>query len=203
MFRAPIEQDLHGREITFYRHQTDAFEIANRRESYVLTTGTGSGKRERLDVHQPVEDGKPYRDAKTMLDVFAKPAPIEARRFMKARELVKHRSHLRSELDRFAEAQCYQIVEWSNVETVSVLDAAEAVIDAVADTALKVVGAAGRRLIRMGDYLAEKSQPNHHCRQETNQATRGRRAEIGTSDVPVRLHTFSIRTSSSVVTDKL
>ena len=33
-----------GREITFHRHQTDAFEIANRRESYVLTTGTGSGK---------------------------------------------------------------------------------------------------------------------------------------------------------------
>ena len=33
-----------GTEIAFHRHQTDAFEIANRRESYVLTTGTGSGK---------------------------------------------------------------------------------------------------------------------------------------------------------------
>jgi hypothetical protein len=39
-----------------------------------------------------------------------------------------------------------------------VLDAAEAVIDAVADSALKAVGAAGQGLIRMGEYLAEKAQ---------------------------------------------
>jgi ATP-dependent helicase YprA (DUF1998 family)/very-short-patch-repair endonuclease len=44
IFRARTEQDPTGREIAFHRHQTDAFEIANRRESYVLTTGTGSGK---------------------------------------------------------------------------------------------------------------------------------------------------------------
>lgn len=39
-----IFRDPTGKEITFHRHQTDAFEIANSRESYVLTTGTGSGK---------------------------------------------------------------------------------------------------------------------------------------------------------------
>ncbi|MDP7724188.1 DEAD/DEAH box helicase [Mycobacterium sp. TY814] len=44
IFRARTDQDQTGREIAFHRHQTDAFEIANRRESYVLTTGTGSGK---------------------------------------------------------------------------------------------------------------------------------------------------------------
>jgi len=44
IFRARTEGDRTGREISFHRHQTDAFTIASRRESYVLTTGTGSGK---------------------------------------------------------------------------------------------------------------------------------------------------------------
>jgi ATP-dependent helicase YprA (DUF1998 family)/very-short-patch-repair endonuclease len=39
-----IFRDPAGKEISFHRHQADAFEIANRGESYVLTTGTGSGK---------------------------------------------------------------------------------------------------------------------------------------------------------------
>lgn len=44
IFRARTTDDPLGREISFHRHQTDAIEIASRRESYVLTTGTGSGK---------------------------------------------------------------------------------------------------------------------------------------------------------------
>jgi ATP-dependent helicase YprA (DUF1998 family) len=44
VFRVRTDDDQFGREISFHRHQTDAFEVANRRESYVLTTGTGSGK---------------------------------------------------------------------------------------------------------------------------------------------------------------
>ncbi|MGV0721040.1 DEAD/DEAH box helicase [Mycolicibacterium elephantis] len=44
IFRIRTEHDDVGAPITFHRHQTDAFEIASRCESYVLTTGTGSGK---------------------------------------------------------------------------------------------------------------------------------------------------------------
>lgn len=41
-----IRKDEHdpGSELTFHRHQTEAFKVASRKESYVLTTGTGSGK---------------------------------------------------------------------------------------------------------------------------------------------------------------
>jgi ATP-dependent helicase YprA (DUF1998 family) len=44
IFRTRTVDDSFGREIAFHKHQTDAIEIAARRESYVLTTGTGSGK---------------------------------------------------------------------------------------------------------------------------------------------------------------
>jgi len=44
IFRYRTPDDPIGHEIAFHRHQTDAIEIAARRESYVLTTGTGSGK---------------------------------------------------------------------------------------------------------------------------------------------------------------
>lgn len=44
IFRVRTDEHDPGRELTFHRHQADAFEVATKRESYVLTTGTGSGK---------------------------------------------------------------------------------------------------------------------------------------------------------------
>ncbi|MXY99010.1 MAG: DEAD/DEAH box helicase [Gemmatimonadetes bacterium] len=44
IFRLKNKNDEFGKPLRLHRHQTDAIEIANRRESYVLTTGTGSGK---------------------------------------------------------------------------------------------------------------------------------------------------------------
>jgi hypothetical protein len=44
IFRFRAHENDPGTEATFHRHQAEAFEVANRRESYVLTTGTGSGK---------------------------------------------------------------------------------------------------------------------------------------------------------------
>lgn len=38
------EDGVPGRALTLHRHQEEAIRIAKRRESYVLTTGTGSGK---------------------------------------------------------------------------------------------------------------------------------------------------------------
>ena len=45
IFRVKSElSDTGSREITFHQHQRDAIEVARSGESYVLTTGTGSGK---------------------------------------------------------------------------------------------------------------------------------------------------------------
>ena len=44
IFRLKNKDDAFGERLRLHRHQTDAVAIARRRESYVLTTGTGSGK---------------------------------------------------------------------------------------------------------------------------------------------------------------
>ena len=44
VFRLKRPDDTFGERLLLHRHQTDASEIAWRGESYVLTTGTGSGK---------------------------------------------------------------------------------------------------------------------------------------------------------------
>ena len=44
VFRLKRGDDTFGEHLLLHRHQTDAIEIARRHESYVLTTGTGSGK---------------------------------------------------------------------------------------------------------------------------------------------------------------
>ena len=44
IFRRRTESDPQGSELTLHQHQRDAVVIAARGESYVLTTGTGSGK---------------------------------------------------------------------------------------------------------------------------------------------------------------
>ena len=44
IFRIKNDGDTFGKPLCLHKHQTEAIDIARRRESYVLTTGTGSGK---------------------------------------------------------------------------------------------------------------------------------------------------------------
>ena len=44
IFRIKNSQDDTGKELLLHKHQEEAIRIANTKESYVLTTGTGSGK---------------------------------------------------------------------------------------------------------------------------------------------------------------
>ena len=53
IFRLKNKNDVSGKPLRLHRHQTDAIQIANRRESYVLTTGTGSGRAARRVRREP------------------------------------------------------------------------------------------------------------------------------------------------------
>lgn len=44
IFRIKTKEDSFGKPMSLYKHQMDAIHVARKRESYVLTTGTGSGK---------------------------------------------------------------------------------------------------------------------------------------------------------------
>ncbi|MFN9604397.1 MAG: DEAD/DEAH box helicase [Planctomycetota bacterium] len=44
IFRIKSADDLSGKPMLLHRHQYDAIQCASRKENYVLTTGTGSGK---------------------------------------------------------------------------------------------------------------------------------------------------------------
>lgn len=44
IFRIRSEENTFGKELMLHKHQAEAIQIAERKESYVLTTGTGSGK---------------------------------------------------------------------------------------------------------------------------------------------------------------
>ena len=54
IFRLKTPQDAAGKPLTLHKHQADAVAIAKRGESYVLTTGTGSGKS--LSYFIPIAD---------------------------------------------------------------------------------------------------------------------------------------------------
>src|SRR5690606_37693901 len=44
IFRAPTDEAPEGQALSLYKHQQEALALASQGESYVVTTGTGSGK---------------------------------------------------------------------------------------------------------------------------------------------------------------
>ncbi len=109
--------------------------------------------RELVDHHLR-EDIDIYGNAKEMLDRFAKPAVLDGFRFSAVRELVKVRSALRDELDRFAEARHHQVETWEDFHIPSVFDAAFAAMGAVGTTTGHALSAVGRGLVWVGGQLA-------------------------------------------------
>jgi hypothetical protein len=116
--------------------------------------------RELVDHHLR-EDVDIYRNAKEILDRFAKPNAIDGFRFLSVRELAKQRLALRGELDSFAKARHHQVEAWEDFHVPSVFDAAFAAIEAARTTTNRALVAAGHELIRLGAQLAEPLRDKH------------------------------------------
>lgn len=107
------------------------------------------------------EDADIYRSAKEALDRFAKPEAIEGFRFFAVRELVKQRSSLSEELDRFAKARRHQVEVWEDFNIPKFLDAASAAVDSAKTSTGRLLAAAGQEIARFGARLAEPSRDDH------------------------------------------
>ncbi|BBY37720.1 hypothetical protein MMAN_18540 [Mycobacterium mantenii] len=107
------------------------------------------------------EDADIYRNAKEALDRFAKPEAIEGIRFKSVRVLVKQRSALGEELDRFAKARRHQVEAWEDFNIPKFLDAASAAVDAARTSTGRILQAAGQGLAQFGARLADSSTVDH------------------------------------------
>jgi hypothetical protein len=110
--------------------------------------------RELIDHHLR-EDVQIYRNAKEILDRFAKPEAIDGFRFSSVRELAKHACALRDELDNFAKARRHQVETWEDFHIPSLLDAAFATIEAARTTTNRALAVVGRGLVCLGAQLVE------------------------------------------------
>ncbi len=110
--------------------------------------------RELVDHHLR-EDVDIYRNAKEILDRFAKPEAIDGFRFLSVRELAKHRCALRDELDNFATARQHQVDTWEDFHVPSLLDAAFATIEAAGTITNRALAVVGRGLVCLGAQLVE------------------------------------------------
>jgi hypothetical protein len=110
--------------------------------------------RELVDHHLR-EDVDIYRNAKEILDRFAKPGAIDGFRFLSVRELAKHRCALRDELDNFATARQHQVATWEDFHIPSLLDAAFATIEAAGTITNRALAVVGRGLVCLGAQLVE------------------------------------------------
>ena len=116
--------------------------------------------RELVDHHLR-EDVHIYRNAKEVLDRFAKSGAIDGFRFLAVRELARQRCALRDELDSFATARQHQVETWEDFHIPSLLDAAFATIDAATTTTNRVLAVVGRGLVYLGAQLTEPLRGKH------------------------------------------
>jgi hypothetical protein len=122
--------------------------------------------RELVDHHLR-EDVQIYRNAKEILDRFAKSEAIDGFRFLSVRELAKHACALRDELDNFAKARQHQVETWEDFHIPSLLDAAFATIEAARTTTNRALAIVGRGLVSLGAQLAEPFR-DHRAEEQRN-----------------------------------
>lgn len=119
-----------------------------------------------LLAHQLDEDARLYRNAHRILDSFAKADDIHGWRFRSVRSLAHDREKLREDLDAFAHARIDQVDSWEDFKIPGVSNVVSARAKQAKLTASHALAAAGGRLIRMSDYLADTSRKEEPVRKD-------------------------------------
>lgn len=103
-------------------------------------------------------DGQLYRQAKSVIDAIARRDDRDGFRFRAVQKLTHDRDTLSKALDDFARARRHQAETWAPLDNPGVLKATSATVDKAIESAGHAITGAGERLVKVGDFLAERER---------------------------------------------
>lgn len=111
-----------------------------------------------LLAHQLSADSDVYKRGQEVLNAVSKTEAIDGLRFFSVQELNRDLPKLREHLDEFAKARKAQVLEWSNFEAPTPLQAVQAAADIATEKATIAISAATEGYTRVSDFLSKSTR---------------------------------------------
>lgn len=111
-----------------------------------------------LLAHQLSADSDVYKRGQEVLNAVSKTEAIDGLRFFSVQELNRDLPKLREYLDEFAKARKTQVLEWSNFEAPTPLQAVQAAADIASEKATIAISAATEGYTRVSDFLSKSTR---------------------------------------------
>ncbi|MCB1286342.1 MAG: hypothetical protein KDB47_01250 [Mycobacterium sp.] len=111
-----------------------------------------------LLASQVAADGKLYQRAAKVLESYRRTNAIDGFRYWSVRDIAKHSTSLKSDLDAFAHARRHQLEEWQEVETPTVGDAAARAYEVVSDHTDRALDVAGEGVSKAYNFFAREGR---------------------------------------------